>query len=161
MINMNKNTEAILQSHRYQNIAKERHSQINKTMITNFGIRSSRIFLISNMLMEEERTWNSGKPNNWATGSKTSAKFTASSCGMSIHSRPQSASQPFKTLDLPGRLKRGVQVKGPSTREKNTGWLRKGNMSLSIVHYGKWSYINNNDVLTPRFLKIPLYKGKR
>ena len=56
MINLNKNTEAILQSQRDQKIAKERHLQRNKTIIKKSGIGSSRILLISNMLMEEERT---------------------------------------------------------------------------------------------------------
>ena len=36
MINLNKNTEAILQSKRYQKIAKERQRSINKTIITKF-----------------------------------------------------------------------------------------------------------------------------
>ena len=108
MINLNKNTEAILQSQRDQKIAKERHLQRNKTIIKKSGIGSSRILLISNMLMEEERTWHVGKTNNWDTN------FTASSCGMSIHREPHITSQTLKTLDFSGRLKMGVQVKGQS-----------------------------------------------
>ena len=56
MINLKKNTEAILKSQRYQKIAKKRRHQRNKTTITKFVIRSSRISLIYNMLMEEEHT---------------------------------------------------------------------------------------------------------
>ena len=33
-------------------------------------------------------------------------------------------------------------------------------MRLSIVHYGKWSYPNNNAVLAPIFLKLSLYYVK-
>ena len=55
MINLNKNTVAILKIQRDQNISKERYRQINKTIIKKFGIISSRISLISNMSMEEER----------------------------------------------------------------------------------------------------------
>ena len=33
-------------------------------------------------------------------------------------------------------------------------------MRLSIVHYGKQNYPNNNDVLAPIFLKLLLYDGK-
>ena len=51
MINLNKNMEAILQSQRDQKIAKEGHHRRNKTIITKFGIRSSRISLIYNTLM--------------------------------------------------------------------------------------------------------------
>ena len=36
MINLNKNTEAILQSKRYQKIAKERHNLRNRIIITKF-----------------------------------------------------------------------------------------------------------------------------
>ena len=61
MINLNKNTEAILQSQRDQKIAKERHRRINENIIIEFGIRSSRISLISNMLMEEEWTQIAGE----------------------------------------------------------------------------------------------------
>ena len=43
MINMNKNTEAILLIKREQKIAKERHCLISKTITTNFTIRISRI----------------------------------------------------------------------------------------------------------------------
>ena len=56
MINLNNNTEAILQNQRDQKISKEMHHQRNNTIITKFGIKSLRISLISNMLMEEERT---------------------------------------------------------------------------------------------------------
>ena len=132
------------------------HLRKNDTIITKFGKISSRVSLRSNMLMEEERMWNTGKRNNWATGSKISAKFTAISCGMRIYCWPQRASQTLKTLNLSGWLKRGVQVKGPSTRKKNTRWPQKGNMHRSIVHYGKWSYPNNNDYLAPGFLKLSI-----
>ena len=54
MINLKIYIEAILQSQRDQKISKERHRQRNETTITKFGIRSLRILLISNMLMEEE-----------------------------------------------------------------------------------------------------------
>ena len=153
MINMKKYMEAILKSQRYQKIAKERHRRINKTIITNFDPIILRILLISNMIMEEERTRNAGKANNWDTGSKKNVNFAISSCGMSIHRWPHSAIQPLKTLDFSGQLKMVFQVKGPYER-KNTRWLKKGNMRLSIVHYDKWSYPNNNDVLDPIFLKI-------
>ena len=53
-------------------------------------------------------------------------KFTASSCRMSIHRRPQSASKTLKTLDLSGRLKRRVQVKVPSARKKIPDDSKKG-----------------------------------
>ena len=33
-------------------------------------------------------------------------------------------------------------------------------MRLSIVHYGKWSYPNNNDVMAPIFLNLSLYYVK-
>ena len=56
MINMNQNTEAILQSQIDQKIVKERQLGRNDTIITKFGIRSLRISLISNILVEEERT---------------------------------------------------------------------------------------------------------
>ena len=56
MINLNKNTEAILQIQRYQKIAKESYSQRNETIITEFGIISLRILLLSNIPTEEERT---------------------------------------------------------------------------------------------------------
>ena len=85
MINMNKNTEVILQIQRDQKITKERHCLRNKTIITKFCIRSSRISLISNMLMVGERTYNVGETKNGATGSKTSANFTTSYCRMIIH----------------------------------------------------------------------------
>ena len=48
MINLNKNTEAISQSQRDQNIAKEMYSQRNRNIITRFGIKSLRITLVSN-----------------------------------------------------------------------------------------------------------------
>ena len=38
--------------------------------------------------------------------------------------------------------------------------IKKGNMLLSIVYYGKWSYPNNNDVLYPGFLNLTLYDGR-
>ena len=60
MINLNKNTEAIF-SERHQNTEKERYCQKYKTIITKFGILSSRVLLISNILMEEERKRNAGK----------------------------------------------------------------------------------------------------
>ena len=154
--------EAVLQSEREKKIANQSHCRRNKTIIKKFGIISSRISLISKMLMEEEQTWNTVKTKNWDTRSKKSANSTASYCGMSIHCRPQSESQPLKTLDLFGRLKRWVQVKGPSARRK-IGWLKKGNMCLSIVYYGKWRYPNINDELASRFLKLSLYewRGKK
>ena len=34
-------------------------------------------------------------------------------------------------------------------------------MRLSIVHYGKWRYPNNNDVMAPRFIYLSLYGGKK
>ena len=118
------------------------------------------ILLISNMLMEEERTWNAGKTINWATGSKTSVKFTASSCGMRIHRRLQSASQLLKTLYFAGQLKTGMKVKVPYTRKTKYQMTNIGNIRLYIVHYGKWIYPNNNYVLAPEFLKISLYNVK-
>ena len=154
MINLNKNTEAILQIQRYQKIAKESYSQRNETIITEFGIISLRILLLSNIPMEEERTWNAGKTNNWDTVLKTSANFTASYCGMSIHCWPQSASQPLETFDLYGKSKRGVEVNSPSARKKIIRWIKKGNMRFYIVHYVKWSYTNNNDVLAPIFFQV-------
>ena len=60
MINLNKDTEAILQGQRDQKIAEARHRQINKTIITKFGIKFSRVLLISNIIMEEQQTWNAG-----------------------------------------------------------------------------------------------------
>ena len=51
MINLNKTMEAVLQSQRYQKIVNKSHRQINETIIIKFGMRSSRILLISNMLM--------------------------------------------------------------------------------------------------------------
>ena len=61
MINLNKNTKKISLSKREQKIAKERHRQKNKTIIKKFVIRSSRVSLNYNMVMEEERTRNVGK----------------------------------------------------------------------------------------------------
>ena len=54
MIYLNKNKEAILKVRREQIIAKKRNRRINKTIIKKFDIKSSRISLISNMLMGEE-----------------------------------------------------------------------------------------------------------
>ena len=60
MINLNKDTEAILQSQRDQKIAQARHRWRNKTIIKKFGIKFSRVLLISNIIMEEQQTWNAG-----------------------------------------------------------------------------------------------------
>ena len=38
MINLSKNTEAILKRQRHQNVAKESYCQRNNTIITKFGI---------------------------------------------------------------------------------------------------------------------------
>ena len=40
MINLNENTEAVLQSQRNEKIAKEKNCRINKTIITKFSIKS-------------------------------------------------------------------------------------------------------------------------
>ena len=117
--------ESILKIQRDQNIAKERQCWRNKTIIKVFGIRISRIILISSMLMEEERIWNAVKRNNWATGSKTNTHFALSSFVLTIHHWHQSASQPMRILDFFGQLKRIVQVKLPSARKINYQMTQK------------------------------------
>ena len=57
-------------------------------------------------------------------------------------------------------VEKGSAGKGPIGRKTKYRMTKKGNIGLSIMHYSKWSYPNNNDVLVLRFLKLSIYDGK-
>ena len=114
--------------------------------------------LFTNMIMEEEQTWKSGKTNNWATGSKKQRKLYRQFLQDKHTPLTPERKSSLKNIGFVLIIEKGISGKGPIRKKKKPD--KKRNMCLSMVHYGKWRYPNNDDVLDPRFHKLSLYDGK-
>ena len=124
MINLNRNMEEILQSQRDRKISKERHRQINKTIVAKFVIKSLSILLMSNMLVEEMdvKHRENKKMSYWVEHQRKIYRQFLRDDHTPLTPERKST---FEKIGFFGRMKRGVQLKGPHARKNQVNQKRE------------------------------------